>query len=158
MGALADAVGSNKSRIERMNELPSDPPRLRAILTHLDQQLADTDTIAIYLRLQRSAVMAALSRAERTAIPRPAISAPKRPPALADRREPAGRTPTRYIVERPASARQAAPIHTSSCTKGFTSSEPIDADLARQALVNDPRGFTACSTCRPDTELGIDIA
>ncbi|MFF4902898.1 DUF6233 domain-containing protein [Streptomyces sp. NPDC001068] len=49
-------------------------------------------------------------------------------------------------------------MHTSSCTQGFTRSKPIEADLARQALVNDPRGFTACTACRPDTELGIDVA
>ncbi|MFF4316920.1 hypothetical protein ACWDFR_39180 [Streptomyces sp. 900105755] len=71
-----------------MNELPPDAPRLRAILAYLDKQLADTDTVATYLRLQSGAVVAALSRAERMAIPRPVISAPKRPPAPTDRREP----------------------------------------------------------------------
>lgn len=73
-----------------MNELPPDPPRLRAILAHLDKQIADTETVATYLRLQRHAVLTAISRAELKAIPRPVISAPKRPPA-APRRESSSR-------------------------------------------------------------------
>lgn len=158
-----------------MNELPPDPPRLRAILAHLDQQIADTDTVATYLRLQRSAVLAAISDADRArrattppatasvpsaafAPPSPSSpSAPRRPPAPV-RREAGGRRPTRFIVERPDSATKPAPIHTSGCGKGFTGSKPIDAGLARHVLINDPRGFTACRTCRPDTELGIDVA
>ncbi|MGW7244218.1 hypothetical protein [Streptomyces sp. NPDC054804] len=44
-----------------MSELPPDPPRLRAILAHQDRQLADTETIAPYLRLPRDAVQATLS-------------------------------------------------------------------------------------------------
>ncbi|MFF4902922.1 DUF6233 domain-containing protein [Streptomyces sp. NPDC001068] len=141
-----------------MNELPPDAPRLRAILAHLDQQIADTDTVGTYLRLQRGAVVSAISRAERQAIPRPVIAAPKRPPALADRRDTAVHPSARFIIELPEKAGQAAPIHTSSCTKTLTRSRPIEADLARQGLVNDPRGFTACTMCRPDTELGIDVA
>ncbi|MEU9976412.1 DUF6233 domain-containing protein [Streptomyces sp. NPDC051014] len=167
-----------------MNELPPDPPRLRAILAHLDRQIADTDTVATYLRLQRSAVLAAISDTDRTrrattppaATSHPAAtfapsppssqssqssqspqSAPKRPPAPV-RREAGSRRPTRFLVERPASATKPAPIHTSGCGKGFTGSKPIDAGLARHVLVNDPRGFAACPTCRPDTELGIDVA
>ncbi|MEW1773446.1 DUF6233 domain-containing protein [Streptomyces sp. NPDC086777] len=142
-----------------MNELP--PPRLRAILAHLDKQPADTETIATYLRLQRSAVLAALSRGERRAIPRPSVAAPKRPPAPAAPASPreSGRSlPARFIVERPVKPSSGALVHTSACTKGFTSGRPLDAGIARQALVNDPRGFAACTACRPDTELGIDVA
>ncbi|MGW2705419.1 hypothetical protein [Streptomyces sp. NPDC001340] len=47
-----------------MSELPPDPPRLRQILAYLDEQLAKTEAIAIYLRLQRDKVKAALARAE----------------------------------------------------------------------------------------------
>ncbi|MEU9149177.1 DUF6233 domain-containing protein [Streptomyces sp. NPDC048417] len=137
--------------------LPPDPARLRVILAHLDKQMADHETLGVYLRLQRDAVQAAIARAERRAIPRPVISAPKRPPAAA-RGEADGRMSTRFIVERPASASKAALIHTSDCTKGFTSSRPLEPDLARQVLVNDPAGFQACEFCRPDTELGIDVA
>ncbi|MEU9245839.1 DUF6233 domain-containing protein [Streptomyces sp. NPDC048385] len=140
-----------------MSELPPDPARLRVILAHLDKQMADHETIGTYLRLQRDAVQAAIARAERRAIPRPAVSAPKRPPATA-RSEGGGRQPTCFIVERPAGASKAALIHTSECTKGFTSSRPLEADLVRQVLVNDPAGFQACEFCRPDTELGIDVA
>ncbi|MGW7244084.1 DUF6233 domain-containing protein [Streptomyces sp. NPDC054804] len=146
------------SRIERVNELPSDPPRLR-----------DPDAPRPAARRYRHRRHLSASPARR----RPGGSLPRRAhgdPAPRDHTVQAAKPrprrpsracqplPTRYIVERPENARQAAPLHTSSCTKGFTSSKPIDADLARQALVNDPRGFTACGICRPDTELGIDVA
>jgi hypothetical protein len=48
-----------------MSALPPDPPRLRAILAYLDKQLAENETVGIYLRLQRQAVLAALEHAER---------------------------------------------------------------------------------------------
>ncbi|MFF0290048.1 hypothetical protein [Streptomyces sp. NPDC005262] len=47
-----------------MSELPPDPPRLRAILAHLNQQLTGNETVVIYLRLQRDAVQAVLTRTE----------------------------------------------------------------------------------------------
>ena len=50
--------------IEHMSELPPDPPRLRVILAHLNQQLTANETVGIYLRLQRDAVQNALARAE----------------------------------------------------------------------------------------------
>ncbi|MGW7241525.1 DUF6233 domain-containing protein [Streptomyces sp. NPDC054804] len=144
-----------------MNELPPDPPRLRAILAHLDKQIADTETVATYLRLQHRDVLAAISRAERKATPRPAPSAPQRPPtptlAPAGRRDSGSRPPSRFIIERPTGTSKAALIHTSTCLRGFTGSRPIEADAVRQVLMNDPKGFTACDACRPDTELGIDV-
>ncbi|MFF4898210.1 DUF6233 domain-containing protein [Streptomyces sp. NPDC001068] len=91
-------------------------------------------------------------------MPCPAYPEAVRPPALTDRRDTAVHTPTRFIVELPEKAGQDALIHTSCCTKTLTRSRPIEADLARQGLVNDPRGFTACTGCCPDTELGIDVA
>ncbi|MER6443535.1 hypothetical protein ABT275_45895, partial [Streptomyces sp. NPDC001185] len=42
-----------------MSDMPPDSARLRAILAHLDRQLADTDTIRTYLRLQREEVQRA---------------------------------------------------------------------------------------------------
>lgn len=141
-----------------MNELPPDPPRLRAILAHLDKQIADTETVATYLRLQRGAVLTAISRTERKAVPRPAPPAPQRPPAPATRRDSGGRPATRYIVERPTSASKTALVHTGDCTKGLTASRPIGADVAREVLTNDPKGFQACDACHPDTELGIGTA
>ncbi|MER5917860.1 hypothetical protein ABT124_48175 [Streptomyces sp. NPDC001982] len=50
-----------------MSELPPDPPRLRAIPAHLDQQLADNQTVGTYLRLQLDFVRQALAVAERKA-------------------------------------------------------------------------------------------
>jgi hypothetical protein len=47
-----------------MPDLPPDPPRLRAILAHLDKQLAENETAGISLRLQRQAVLTALEHAE----------------------------------------------------------------------------------------------
>ncbi|SEE30908.1 hypothetical protein SAMN04490357_7619 [Streptomyces misionensis] len=46
-----------------MPGLPPDPPCLRAILAHLKRQVAETETIGIYLRLQRDEVRKALARA-----------------------------------------------------------------------------------------------
>ncbi len=48
--------------VHAMSELPPDSPRLRAILAHLDKQLAENETAGIYLRLQRRAVLAVLER------------------------------------------------------------------------------------------------
>ena len=82
-----------------MSELPPDPPRLRAILAHLDQQPADAETIGIYLRLQRDAVQAALSRAEAPP-PQPSQRPGRLPkgatglPALAPAASPVG-----YVVQ-----------------------------------------------------------
>ncbi|OIK24369.1 hypothetical protein VT52_027560 [Streptomyces malaysiense] len=47
-----------------MPDLPSDPPR-RTILRHLERQIAETETIGIYLRLQRDEVRKALTQAPR---------------------------------------------------------------------------------------------
>ncbi|MFF5438765.1 hypothetical protein [Streptomyces achromogenes] len=48
-----------------MTELPPGPPRLRAILAHLDRQVAQTDTIGRYLHLQRDTVRKALAAPSR---------------------------------------------------------------------------------------------
>lgn len=52
-----------------MAELPPDARRLRAILAYLDEQIAGHETVGIYLRLQREAVRAALTRAEKRQVP-----------------------------------------------------------------------------------------
>ncbi|MFD5841533.1 DUF6233 domain-containing protein [Streptomyces chartreusis] len=54
-----------------MAELPPDARRLRAILAYLDEQIAGHETVGIYLRLQREAVRAALTRVENRQIPEP---------------------------------------------------------------------------------------
>ncbi|MFF0733085.1 DUF6233 domain-containing protein [Streptomyces chartreusis] len=54
-----------------MAELPPDARRLRAILAYLDEQIAGHETVGIYLRLQREAVRAALTRVENRQVPEP---------------------------------------------------------------------------------------
>ncbi|MGW3847162.1 DUF6233 domain-containing protein [Streptomyces fagopyri] len=136
-----------------MNDLPPDPQRLRAILAHLDQQLATQATVATYLRLQRDSVRRALAAAERPA-PRPQRGRPK------------GEVPARVPVqlaelgveEQRADGRvTGAMVHTASCMPRMQL-RPIARDVARQALVNDPQFMTACPLCQPDRELGLDVA
>lgn len=135
--------------------LPPDPPRLRAILAHLDRQIADTETITVYLRLQRDAVRDALARAERRpqqrprrrpkgAGPLPGFTPPsvKRGYVIQQKRTPAGPEP--------------ALVHMTDCTMIKGTPHTIRADEARAALT-DPN-ITPCAFCRPDTELGIDLA
>ncbi|MEU2875035.1 hypothetical protein [Streptomyces sp. NPDC007070] len=43
--------------------LPPDPPRLRMILAYLERQIAETDVVGMYLRLQRDAVRKELASA-----------------------------------------------------------------------------------------------
>lgn len=64
-----------------MAELPPDARRLRAILAYLDEQIAGHETVGIYLRLQREAVRAALTRVESRQGPEPPKSSePPKPP------------------------------------------------------------------------------
>ncbi|MFG1672332.1 DUF6233 domain-containing protein [Streptomyces sp. Y7] len=64
-----------------MAELPPDARRLRAILAYLDEQIAGHETVGIYLRLQREAVRAALTRAEKRQVPEaPNSSQPPKTP------------------------------------------------------------------------------
>ncbi|MFF5015005.1 DUF6233 domain-containing protein [Streptomyces sp. NPDC001165] len=117
------------SELPRGPPLPSDPPRLREILAYLDEQLAKTEAIAIYLRLQRDKVKAALARAEG--------------PAHQERpRTPHGPEP--------------AFIHLAYCTMIEGTPHRIRPDEARAALT-DPK-IEPCRFCRPDTELGTDLA
>ncbi|MEV6763475.1 DUF6233 domain-containing protein [Streptomyces sp. NPDC051105] len=138
--------------------LPPDPARLRVILAHLDKQMADHETVGIYLRLQRDAVQAAISRAELRAVSKPVVSAPKRPPGA--RRDLGGQPSSGYVVERnnPRDATEGAVIHTAGCARVPHDARPAGIETVREALANDPRFFTACERCRPDTALGIDVA
>ena len=43
-------------------------------------------------------------------------------------------------------------VHTGDCSMAGKRSKGVDSDTARRALAG---GVTACSFCRPDTELGI---
>ena len=138
-----------------LSQLPPDLPRLRTILAHLDRQIAENHTIGIYLRLQRDAVREALTRAER------------RPPRRQSRVKGAGPLPgftplpaagAGFVVQqkRTAAGPEPALIHLADCTMIEGRPHRIRADEARAALT-DPN-VEACRLCRPDTELGIDLA
>ncbi|WP_190197159.1 DUF6233 domain-containing protein [Streptomyces djakartensis] len=136
-----------------MPQLPPDPVRLRAILAHLDRQIADNETIAIYLRLQRDAALKALADAERQ---------PERPQRQSKGSRPLPTfTPASakvgYVVQqkRTPTGPEPALIHIADCSMIEGTPQSIRADEARVALT-DPN-ITACEFCRPDTELGMDI-
>ncbi|NUS82990.1 MAG: hypothetical protein HOY75_09600 [Streptomyces sp.] len=142
-----------------MSELPPDPPRLRAILAHLEHQIAETETVGIYLRLQRDAVRAALAEAEGPLPARrrgghlPKGAAPLRSMGIAH-------APTRptFIVQQRRTPRGPEPsiIHVADCKMIEGTPHPITEHDSRVALT-DPT-IEPCSFCRPDTELGIDVA
>jgi hypothetical protein len=137
-----------------MSELPPDAPRLRVILTHLDKQIADNDTVGIYLRLQRQAVQEALARTE--------APPPRRPGRLAKGAAPlrsmgvAHTQPRpRFVVQqkRTPGGPEPAIIHVDDCSMIEGTPHPISEHDARVCLT-DPN-LEPCAFCRPDTELGI---
>ncbi|MGV9790883.1 DUF6233 domain-containing protein [Streptomyces sp. NPDC004673] len=140
-----------------MAELPPDAPRLRVILAHLDRQIAENGTIATYLGVQREAVRKALARAE----PPPGQ---QRPARLA--KGAGGPLPTftrmahmaRYAVQQRRSTDDPRPavVHLANCEEIKGSPRAAEADEARAALM-DPN-FEPCPDCRPESELGIDLA
>ncbi|MFJ9351715.1 DUF6233 domain-containing protein [Streptomyces sp. NPDC101237] len=147
-----------------MRDLPSDAPRLRAILAHLERQIAETDTVGTYLRLQRDAVQAALSRTGRPAGPHPALAAPRQSPRQLQRSRPRPSSPpvapVGLVIEeqRKDGHPTGGMIHTASCMPHMQL-RPITPDVARQVLAKDATSFfTPCPLCRPDSELGIDVA
>jgi hypothetical protein len=119
--------------VHAMSDLPPDPPRLRAILAHLDKQLAENETVGIYLRLQRQAVLAALEHAER----------PPRPQRPARKVKGGGPLPglapppvkTGYVVQqkRTPHGPEPAVIHLADCTMTDGAPHEIRADEARGA-------------------------
>jgi hypothetical protein len=148
---MADA--SDTPIIEHMTELPPDPPRLRVILAHLEQQLAETETVGIYLRLQRDAVRQALAATEKAPGRRP-LPRPQRPALEA----PAQQQASRYKVEE--KLREGHPlgaaIHVADCAMPQRETRPIEAGLARDALTKDKRFFRACEFCTPEKTLGLE--
>jgi hypothetical protein len=137
-----------------MSELPQDPPRLRAILAHLNQQITDHETVGIYLQLQRKAVQEALARAEA-------------PPERRSGRLAKGAAPLRsmgvaqvhprpqFVVQQKRTPRGPEPaiVHLGDCSMIEGTPHPISEHDARVSLT-DPN-LEACGFCRPDTELGI---
>jgi hypothetical protein len=140
-----------------MTELPPDPPRLRAILAHLERQIAENDTIGHYLRLQRDAVQKALARAEQPSPRRQRLAPPVKGagplPAFAPTHVGTG-----FVVQqkRTPAGPEPALIHLAHCSMIEGTPHRIRADEARAALT-DPT-VAPCTFCRPDTELGIDLA
>ncbi|WP_406321778.1 DUF6233 domain-containing protein [Streptomyces sp. NBC_00519] len=139
-----------------MNELPPDPPRLRAILGYLEKQLTEEETVVTYLRLQVRAVQHALTVAENRG---PAGPGPPRQPAA---RPALGPAPTRserkstgFVIEqrRTPTGPQEAAVHLDDCTMTSNMTHPVTAHEARLALTDAQ--LEACAFCRPDTELGI---
>ncbi|WP_326729000.1 DUF6233 domain-containing protein [Streptomyces phaeochromogenes] len=142
-----------------MNELPPDPLRLRVILTHLEQQLTDEETLVTYLRIQVEAVRRALAVAENrgAASSQPSPHRPHAParPALGPvpNRMESG-TPGFMIEQRrtPTGPKEAA-VHLDDCKMTTNLTHSISAHDARLALTDAQ--LEACAFCRPDTELGI---
>ncbi|MCX4575639.1 DUF6233 domain-containing protein [Streptomyces sp. NBC_01571] len=143
-----------------MSDLPPDPQRLRAILAHLDQQLASQATVATYLQLQRDAVRRALAAAER----------PTRAPVRHGRQErraqrtaepPASKLrPGTYMLEPKLGPQhpRAPYIHVGGCPMTQRDPSPCTPEEARLALTQSTVGAEPCDFCRPDTALGIDVA
>ncbi|MFI1607786.1 DUF6233 domain-containing protein [Streptomyces griseofuscus] len=136
-----------------MSDLPPDPPRLRAILEHLERQVAETETIGIYLRLQRDEVRKALARA--TSAPT-RVRTPQRP-ELQQRTPPA-----EYLMESKSGPDDPLPVvvHVGTCTirQGRRTPSAISAQQARMVLTDTVMGAEPCPICRPENKLGIDLA
>ncbi|QOV37199.1 hypothetical protein IM697_01660 [Streptomyces ferrugineus] len=141
-----------------MAELPPDARRLRAILANLDEQIASHETVGIYLRLQREAVRAALTRAENRHAPRlPKSPQPRQAPAALSPFAPSRemRQSTGFVVQqkRTPNGPEPAVIRTGDCTMIEGTPHRIGDHDARAALT-DPN-IEPCAFCRPDSELGI---
>ncbi|MFE4552386.1 DUF6233 domain-containing protein [Streptomyces sp. NPDC056785] len=141
-----------------MSDLPPDPQRLRAILAHLDQQLATHATVATYLQLQRDEVRRALAAAERPA------RAPVRQGRQERRALPAAEPPVprlrpgTYMLEPKITPKHPRPpyIHVGGCTMTQREASPCTPEDARLALTKMV-GAEPCEFCRPGASLGIDV-
>lgn len=138
-----------------MSQLPPDPERLRVILAYLERRIAENGTIGTYLRLQRKAVQEALARAER-----PRERGPRRPPKGGGSLPAFAPVPQRegFVVQQARTPRGPEPavIHVGGCPMIEGPVHRVDDHDARVALCGPT--VTACAFCRPDTELGIDLA
>ncbi|MFY4721430.1 DUF6233 domain-containing protein [Streptomyces sp. LaBMicrA B280] len=136
-----------------MSDLPPDPPRLRAILTHLEQQIAETETVATYLRLQCAEVHKALARASSV----PSRERPVQRPA--PQRQPS--SSAEYLMETKLGPDDSLPVvvHVGGCTirQGRRTPSAISATQARMVLADPVIGAEPCPICRPETKLGVDL-
>lgn len=142
-----------------MAELPDDSPRLRVLLTYLERQIAENATVATYLSLLRDDVQQALTRAERPA---------PRQRSMRRAKGSGGPLPSTGLF-RPARAgdyevqMMRAPddpgdfvVHVAGCEQITGTASRIRADEAR-ALLLEP-SIEPCPICRPEAELGMDVA
>lgn len=113
-------------RIERVNDLPPDLPRLRVLET--------------WLKLTLDRVRQQIADAERR----------EQEHRTGQERRPA---PPDWLLEYGLN-RDALPIavHTGDCRMAGQRAKGVDSDTARRALAG---GVEACTHCRPDSELGI---
>ncbi len=141
--------------VRAVSLLPPDARRLRAILAHLEEQIAVSETVTTYLRLQRDAVLAALARVEAQPQQRPKRKAKGGGP-LPGFSPPSVKAGFVVQQKRTPAGPEPAFIHLADCTMIEDPSHRIRADEARAAL-SDPT-IEPCGFCRPDTQLGIDLA
>ncbi|MCN9242691.1 DUF6233 domain-containing protein [Streptomyces sp. RY43-2] len=129
-----------------MSALPPDAPRLRAILRHLEEQLADNETLGVYLRLQRDAVRAALTRAEAAAARTTTENARTGKVAT-------GQVGTGYVIEPKPYPHHPKPalIHRADCTAPRRDTMPVAPEQARLGLRKDAKHIAACEVCAPET-------
>ncbi|MFJ8054931.1 DUF6233 domain-containing protein [Streptomyces sp. NPDC096142] len=142
-----------------MNELPPDPPRLRAILTHLEQQLTTTEAVGIYLRLQRTAVQQALAAAEHQGAPRPSAPVPPGRPQPPQRATRMKLRPGTYMLEPKIAPDHPRPalVHIGGCNRvdQMEKTSEITMREAELALTQDVVGAEACPHCRPEGSLDL---
>ncbi|GAA3371244.1 hypothetical protein GCM10020367_21120 [Streptomyces sannanensis] len=128
--------------------LPPDPARMRIIEAHLQRQLAENQTIGMYLELQLAAVRHRLAATEPRAAGQPTAAAA---PAAT---RPIDTTSAEWKVEQMRTSDGPLPgrVHKGDCHMDGKS-VAIDIHRARVMLAD---GVDACPICRPDTALGID--
>ncbi|MFF2383788.1 DUF6233 domain-containing protein [Streptomyces sp. NPDC058108] len=147
-----------------MSELPPDPPRLRAILAHLDRQLAETDTVRMYLQLQRQQVQRALDTAGRTPARGPRQQsgrAPELPPAAPAMRPLSGPTGdgSGFMLEMKKHPTHPNPaiLHVDSCTMASQKTFALGAGEL-QAALREGEDVAPCEFCRPQNKIDEAIA
>ncbi|WP_405924886.1 DUF6233 domain-containing protein [Streptomyces sp. NBC_00035] len=122
-----------------MNELPPDPARLRVILAHLEQQLANEETVVTYLRLQRDAVQRALNAAGQQ----------RRTQQREDRGLGDGKG---FMAERVMRPRRHVVLHVDDCPMANWQTRVITEAELRTSL-HDPEAFHPCEFCQPQDRL-----
>ncbi|MEV5986824.1 DUF6233 domain-containing protein [Streptomyces sp. NPDC052051] len=145
-----------------MSALPPDAPRLRAILRHLEEQIADNETLGVYLRLQRDAVRAALTRAEAAAARTPTerVTAGRVTAGqVAVGQVATEHVGTGYVIEPKPYPQHPKPalIHRADCTAPRRATMPVAPEQAQLGLRKDAKHIAACEVCAPETPTTPEI-